>query len=639
MKNHDQTDSQRVRRSISRFRKLTLVSVAIIMVINFFMVHRITSVLDHGSATKINESGRMRMLSQRIRSTAYEIHVAVETGQWNLLDDLQAELIEARSSLESNYELLYGNRAPVEYFPHATMEEQDQVRSIVLPYTRLINTAKELEKLTLNSIRTAPYVNDLNRSRIRASMEEIRDMQSLFLPRMDTIVSLYEQRSGMEIDESSRQARIGLFMLASLLGAMVLFIIEPTILIVRRQLRELDLANRRERKAVSVRWRLLTNMGHEFRTPMNAILGFTELLNDNSLSVPERERLSGSIQDSARHLEKLIETMLDMSAIESGQLRVNATSVRLSDVLTPCIDRAQTDAIASGLELKANLDQSCDSPIMTEPKRLAQIIEKLIDNAIKFTPKGTIVIDARVEQHDSCNAIIVAISDTGIGIAPDQIEHIFDAFHQAQNTLTREFGGSGLGLSIARDLAHALNGEIRVQSELNRGSTFTLRLNTPKNAPEAAPDQITSEHPHHPAMLQDTRVLVVDDAKDNRVLLQHFLKRTGARVEFAYDGQQAIHRINESISSSDPYAIVLMDMQMPVLDGYNATMQLRESGFEAPIVAITAHALDGDREQCLDAGCDEYLSKPVNRKALIETCERLLSIGRTQTGHALNRAA
>jgi signal transduction histidine kinase/CheY-like chemotaxis protein len=470
-------------------------------------------------------------------------------------------------------------------------------------------------------------------------MEEIRDTQALFIPRMDTIVSLYEQRSGMEIDESARQARIGLFMLASLLGAMVLFIIEPTILIVRRQLRELDLSNRRERKAVSVRWRLLTNMGHEFRTPMNAILGFTELLNDNSLSAPERERLSGSIHESARHLEKLIETMLDMSAIESGQLRVNATSVRLSDVLSPCIDRARTDAIASGLELNANLDPSCDSSIMTEPKRLAQIIEKLIDNAIKFTPKGTIVIDARVEEHDSCNEIVVAISDTGIGIAPDQIGHIFDAFHQAQNTLTREFGGSGLGLSIARDLAHALNGDISVHSELNRGSTFTLRLSTPKNAPEAAPDQTTSEQPQHPAMLHNARVLVVDDAKDNRVLLQHFLKRTGARVEFAYDGQQAIHRINESISSADPYAIVLMDMQMPVLDGYNATMQLRESGFDAPIVAITAHALDGDREQCLDAGCDEYLTKPVNRKALIETCERLLATGRANTGHALNRAA
>ncbi len=639
MKNQDQTDSQRVRRSISRFRKLTLVSVAIIMVINFFMVHRITSVLDHGSATKINESGRMRMLSQRIRSTAYEIHVAVETGQWDLLDDLQAELIESRTSLENNYESLYGNRAPVEFFPHATTAERDQVRSIVLPYTRLIDTAKELEKLTLNSIRTAPYVNDLNRSRIRASMEEIRDTQALFIPRMDTIVSLYEQRSGMEIDESSRQARIGLFLLASLLGAMVLFIIEPTILIVRRQLRELDLSNRRERKAVSVRWRLLTNMGHEFRTPMNAILGFTELLNDNSLSAPERERLSGSIHDSARHLEKLIETMLDMSAIESGQLRVNPTSVRLSDVLSPCIDRAQTEAIASGLELKTNLDSSCDSLIMTEPKRLAQIIEKLIDNAIKFTPKGTIAIDARIEELDSCNEIMIEISDTGIGISPDQTEHIFDAFHQAQNTLTREFGGSGLGLSFARDLAHALNGEISVQSKLDHGSTFTLRFRTPKHVPEVTPDQPHSEQPDLPAMLENARLLVVDDAKDNRVLLQHFLKRTGARIEFAYDGQQAIHRINESIASADPYALILMDMQMPVLDGYNATMLLRESGFDAPIIAITAHALDGDREQCLEAGCDEYLTKPVNRKVLIETCERLLATGRTNTGHALNRAA
>lgn len=635
MKKQDQTDSQRVRRSISRFRKLTLVSVAIIMVINFFMVHRITSVLDHGSATKINESGRMRMLSQRIRSTAYEIHVAVETGQWDLLDDLQAELIESRTSLENNYESLYGNRAPVDFFPHATTTERDQVRSIVLPYTRLIDTAKELEKLTLNSIRTAPYVNDLNRSRIRASMEEIRDTQALFIPRMDTIVSLYEQRSGMEIDESSRQARIGLFLLASLLGAMVLFIIEPTILIVRRQLRELDLSNRRERKAVSVRWRLLTNMGHEFRTPMNAILGFTELLNDNSLSVPERERLSGSIHESARHLEKLIETMLDMSAIESGQLRVNPTSVRLSDVLSPCIDRAQTDAIASGLELKTNLDSSCDSLIMTEPKRLAQII----DNAIKFTPKGSIAIDARIEELDSCNEIIIDISDTGIGISPDQTEHIFDAFHQAQNTLTREFGGSGLGLSFARDLAHALNGDISVQSELGLGSTFTLRFQTPRHVAEVTPDQSQTEQPDLPAMLENARLLVVDDAKDNRVLLQHFLKRTGARIEFAYDGQQAIHRINESISSADPYAIVLMDMQMPVLDGYNATMLLRESGFDAPIIAITAHALDGDREQCLDAGCDEYLSKPVNRKALIETCERLLSTGPTHTDRALNRAA
>lgn len=621
----DQSDSQRVRRSISRFRKLTLVSVAIIMVINFFMVHRITAVLDHGSATKINESGRMRMLSQRIRSIAYEIHVAVETGKWNELDGLHDNLVDTRSKLVQNYEALYGDRAPADFFPDATLSERDQVSSIVLPYNRLAIASKDMEKLSLNSIRTAPYVNDLNKSRIKATMEEIRDAQDLFLPRMDTIVSLYEQRSRMEISESISKARIGLFMLASLLGAMVLFIIEPTILIVRRQLRELDLSNRRERKAISVRWRLLTNMGHEFRTPMNAILGFAELLNDETLSTPERERLSNSIHESARHLEKLIGTMLDMSAIESGQLRVHPTSARMADILAPCIQRAQTETIASGLELRTNIDDSCDAEIITEPKRLAQIVEKLIDNAVKFTAKGHIEIHARVEHHDKHDESIIAITDTGIGIQPDQKKYIFDAFHQAQNTLTREFGGSGLGLSFAKDLAQALNGDIEVKSTPNEGSTFTLRIRTPKQAkPEAQPQPDANQGSPTNA-LEATRMLVVDDAKDNRVLLQHFLKRTGARVDFAYDGQQAIQRVSAASAESDPYELILMDMQMPVLDGYNATMQLRQAGFQAPIIAITAHALDGDREQCINAGCNEYLSKPVNRSALIQMCQTMLT--------------
>jgi len=624
-------DSQSVRRSISRFRKLTLASVVVIMIINIFMVHRITSVLDHGSATKINDSGRMRLISQRIRSIAYEIHVAVETGDWNNLELLHTQLTDTRNSFKHNYDTLYGNQAPEDFFPNATLEERDQVSSIVLPYNRLTTAAQELDKLTLNSIRTAPYVNDLNKSRIKTSMDEISDAQSLFLPRMNTIVTLFEQRSSMEISESTRQARIGLLMLAVLLAAMVLFIIEPTILIVRRQLRELDLSNRRERKAVSVRWRLLTNMGHEFRTPMNAILGFAELLSDDSLTEPERERLSGSIHDSARHLEKLIETMLDMSAMESGQLRVNNTCSRLRDVMMPCIERAQTETIANGLELRVLLDPSCDIEIDTEPKRLSQVFEKLIDNAIKFTAEGHIEISARVESTQTHHESIVEISDTGIGIEPDQFEFIFDAFHQAQNNLTREFGGSGLGLSFARDLADALGGTIEVQSTPNEGSTFTVRLRTPKRSHQNARPSNIQADTKKAAIFSNRRMLVVDDAKDNRVLLQHFLKRTGARIDFAYDGQQAIQRVYASIAESDPYEIVLMDMQMPVLDGYNATKQLRESGYNAPIIAITAHALDGDREHCLNAGCNEYLSKPVNRNALIQMCHDMLASPSTET--------
>ncbi len=620
------SNSQRVRRSIARFRKLTLVSVAVIMVINFIMLQRITSVLDHGSATKINDSGRMRMLSQRIRSTAFEINTAVNDGHWDRLEELHTDLTESTNALSRSYNALFGTRAPSEFFPNATTQEIDQVSSIVVPYERLITAAEDLHRLTLSSVRRAPYINNNTKSRITANMDEIRDAQSLFLPRMDTIVSLFEQRSWMEINESTKQARIGLLVLAFLLGAMVLFIIEPTILIVRRQLRELDLATRRERKAASVRWRLLTNMGHEFRTPMNAILGFAELLEDKSLTPPERERLSGSIHESARQLESLIETMLDMSAIESGQLRVTPTPALPSDVLMPCIDRAQTDAIASGLELRTRIDESCNTQIVTEPRRLAQIIDKLIDNAIKFTQQGHIEIRARVRQHNLDDELIVEIEDTGIGINPDQIEHIFDAFHQAQDNLTREFGGSGLGLSFAQDLAHTLNGRIEVISTPGKGSTFTVRLSSPRipsntstqpaPAPESAPT---------PDTLASARILVVDDSKDNRVLLQHFLKRTGARTDFAYDGQQAIEQVNAAQRENEPYHIILMDMQMPVLDGYNATKQLRESGFTAPIIAITAHALDGDREHCLEAGCDEYLTKPVSRSALLNTCASFIS--------------
>jgi signal transduction histidine kinase/ActR/RegA family two-component response regulator len=616
-------DSQSVRKSISRFRKLTIVSVAVIMVTNFIMVLRITSVFDHGSATKINESGRMRMLSQRVRSVAFEINSAVQNKHWELLDGLHRDLVDTTNHLTASYNELFDAQAPAEFFPDASTREIDQVSSIVIPYKRLTNSSSELQSLTQSVIRTSPYVNATTRTRIQSTTNDLRDAQTLFLPRMNTIVSLYEQHSGKEINESIRQARIGIFVLAAMLAAMVLFIIEPTILIVRRQLRELDLATKHARRADSVRWRLLTNMGHEFRTPMNAILGFSELLNDDSLSQPEQDRLARSINESASQLSTLIETMLDMSAIESGQLRITPVQTTLAEALAPCILQAQTDSITNGLDLIVELDESCNTPVITEPRRLMQIVQKLADNAFKFTQEGHIKIAARVESKPKCDIICVEVHDTGIGIAPNQHENIFDAFHQTQNNLTREFGGSGLGLSFARDLASALDGEISVASIPNKGSTFTLTIDAPKNQlSQTNEPQAQSEQAK---LLANARVLVVDDAKDNRVLLHHFMKKTGANIEFAYDGKQAIDQIEKAIAADSPFNLILMDMQMPVLDGYSATKQLRQAGINTPIIAITAHALDGDREHCLGAGCNEYITKPVSRSTLIETCTTVIN--------------
>ncbi|MEZ6165543.1 MAG: response regulator [Phycisphaerales bacterium] len=263
-------------------------------------------------------------------------------------------------------------------------------------------------------------------------------------------------------------------------------------------------------------------------------------------------------------------------------------------------------------------------------------MNKLLDNAVKFTQKGSVTIDAFVEQHEESCVVIVRVTDTGIGIEPEQIDHIFNPFHQAQDTLTRAFGGSGLGLSFARDLTRALGGDITVTSRPNEGSCFTIRIETePAQQPLKIPATNTNGGP---STLDEARVLIVDDAKDNRVLLQHFFKKTNATVDFAYDGQQAIDQVNKANEEMRPYHLILMDMQMPVLDGYAATTKLRQMDIHIPVLALTAHALDGDRERCLQAGCDDYLSKPVNRTTLIDKCNKLLNTS-SAPQHTAMRAA
>ena len=596
----------------------------LIMVINFFMVHGITTALDHGSAPLINEAGRMRMLSQRIRSIAYEIDNSIQVRTWNNLEPLHEDLVEALDDFNDIHSRIFDVNDSILSSKALTREDRDTLDAITVPFKQLTYAGSEFEMLTRNTIRRAPHLDTQTLSRINATKLDIRAAQAQFLPRMERLVAMLSERASSEVARGTSRARLGLFILAVMLAGMVLFVIEPTILIVRRQLLELDKATRVIRKADSVRWRLLTNMGHEFRTPMNAILGFSELLNDKSLTAPERERLAHSVHESAKQLGSLIETMLDMSSIESGQLRINPSDAKLRDIVEPCAQLAKPKAIAAGLDLSVNIDPSCDQAVVTEPKRLAQVVNKLIDNAIKFTPKGSVSIHASVETRDEDCVILISVTDSGIGIAPQQLNTIFDPFHQAENNLTRSFGGSGLGLAFARDLTHALGGDITVTSKVNQGSCFTIRIETKLAALRI--ETPTQETATGPTSLSEARVLIVDDAKDNRVLLQHFFKKTNANIEFAYDGQQAIEQVTNATNEKRPFHLILMDMQMPVLDGYAATAKLREMGIDTPVLALTAHALDGDRDKCIEAGCDDYLSKPVNRTTLLSKCNTLLGI-------------
>jgi len=613
-----QPNSTKILQTIARFRVLSIASMASVAILTAIMIFSITSVLDGTAATKINLAGRQRLLSQQLVTDALTINTSAHTGDWETLRPMLNEINRIAHDLKEAQSYLDTHNSKTQ------ASEIEAYRATERSFGSMMKSVEELKKLTTSMIRRAPYVDEQTIKKVTATKDEITQAQSEYLPKMKSILSLYEKRFESKIVKSINHAKIGMLLMLIVLVASALFIIEPTILLIRRQIQELDKATQYAMRADAVRWRLLTNMGHEFRTPMNAIMGFADLLNENSLTEPERARLSKSIYESSTQLTNLIATMLDMSAIESGQLSIIKGTCDLKQLLVTLKANTASAAMMKKIDIDLEIEHTCPAQITTDPKKLEQILFNLVDNAIKFTETGKITIHAKLLENNNPPVLSCAITDTGIGINPDCHESIFDPFSQAEDTLTRNFSGAGLGLAVSRDLARAMGGDVTVESTPGKGSTFTLTIDPGAYTNQSdTPEDTSSPTPY--SILSTQKILIVDDAKDNRVLLHHIFKRTGAKVEFAFDGQLAIDAVNTARQSRSPYTLILMDMQMPVLDGYHATVELRKQGISIPIIALTAHALDGDREHCLKAGCDEYLSKPVNKELLFETCVRLLN--------------
>jgi signal transduction histidine kinase/CheY-like chemotaxis protein len=616
--------SNQIAKSITRFRWLSIGLAALIAIIAGAMFFRVTTVLDNSSGNKINKSGYQRLLSQKIRTDAIEIRDAIELEQWDDIDELMMSLNSNTLEFVDSHQNLFLKRSITDTFIFDSGTNKDALESIQLPYQRMVDASTELQKLTLNVTRRAPYIDETTQTRIKATVAELAEAQELFLPRMDSVVGVFVQASRSSVERSVSQSKFGMIILLLVLVSIILFIVEPTILIIRRQLRDLEIATNLAARADAVRWRLLTNMGHEFRTPMNAIMGFTSLLDDESLSPTEHSRLTKSIYESSTQLTHLIESMLDMTAIESGQLSTSNDLCDPAQLLAKLRADTTSSALSKNLEIKLNIDQSCPKQITTDPKRLEQIVYNLVENAIKFTQAGYVEIGVKLLADQEPPLLAFSVKDTGIGINDQDKEHIFDAFKQAEDSLTRNFGGAGLGLAISRDIAKILGGDVTVESSPGEGSTFTLTVNPGEMVKQDEQTSVSTQT-KTTTDLSNSKILIVDDAKDNRVLLKHMLKRTGAKTEFAHDGQQAVDIVEQSIKQKMPFDLILMDMQMPILDGYHATIELRKMGVTTPIMAVTAHALDGDREHCINAGCNEYMSKPVNKTKLIATCAKLIT--------------
>jgi PAS domain S-box-containing protein len=373
----------------------------------------------------------------------------------------------------------------------------------------------------------------------------------------------------------------------------------------------------------------LANMSHEIRTPMNAVLGFTELLRRGQVRDDKEARKHlNTIHSNGKHLLELINDILDLSKVEAGRLEVEKISVQPHRIIAEVVQVLQVKATEKGIGLRFVCNGLVPAVVQTDPARLRQVITNLVGNAIKFTEHGQVSIIQRMVNDGNQSKLAISIIDSGVGIAADKVDSIFEAFVQAESSTTRRFGGTGLGLSISKKFALALGGDIHVRSELGKGSSFTVTLDPGVIDPRSMVRgetldlnvEPTVDNRTHRWQFAGQRVLVVDDGAENRELVRLVLEEVGLKVDDAENGQVAVDKVK-----LHAYELVLMDMQMPVLDGYDATIALRKLGFELPIVALTAHAMAGFEAKILAAGCTSYLTKPIDIDKLLQHLAGLLN--------------
>ncbi len=376
----------------------------------------------------------------------------------------------------------------------------------------------------------------------------------------------------------------------------------------------------------------LANMSHEIRTPMTAILGFAELMLDPGQSPAERRECINTINRNGRHLLTIINDVLDLSEIEAGRLKAERVECAPRRIIAEVASLMQERAIGKGLSFDVEYAEAVPRTVRSDPTRLRQILLNLVGNAVKFTEKGGVRVVVGMDDgaDTSKPRLRFEIVDTGIGMDGRARVRLFKPFEQADTSTTREFGGTGLGLTISKRLAEMLGGDIAVRSTPGQGSSFSLTIDadcpTDVEMVQADPVNATSPSPGEQVREQSrqelppkARILLAEDGPDNQRLISLLLRKAGADVTVAENGRAAVDRAMAAAEAGEPFGLILMDMQMPVMDGYHATAELRGRGYTGPIVALTAHAMQDDRQKCLQAGCDDFVSKPVEHDKLLQT--------------------
>lgn len=563
----------------------------------------------------MNTAGRQRTMSELVRNDAYSAAYARDAAaRGRALDRLALSTREITSVHDS---LRNGN--PVLGLDPAQGTLLELYDELGPTLQAMLGSVDRLSR-ALDGAERAPGDSG---AEAQLALAELRRHQPRFLSQMELIVARHE----LELQQASAsvQGRSAILLISTLITLLLVaaFVFEPAVRAVRRQFERAESLRIRAEDGARAKSQFLTSMSHEIRTPMAAILGYAEMVEDTRITSGERATSLETLRRSGSHLLGLIEDLLDLSRAEAGQMRICANTCSPREIVADAAAMMRLRADSKGVRLNVRINDAVPEHAVIDAARTRQILVNLVGNAVKFTDAGSVHVSVTADERDGERTLAFIVADTGPGMSPQALSRIFEPFARAHDAGAPRREGTGLGLTISRSLAEKLGGEIFATSTLGEGSRFELRI--PYNAaPEVnvsdAPSENSEDHAEPGAADLTGRVLLADDSVDNRRLINLYLTRAGAEVDEAADGAQVCDMVRLARENGRPYGVILMDLQMPVMDGLDATRAIRGMGVVTPILALTASGEQEHRDRCEAAGCDGFLSKPIDQATLVRIC-------------------